>query len=694
MALSRAAVGILLVGVLSAGVVGKKAVRKLQRWRHRTAAAAAVQEAKRTGPAWSPPDFKIPKARPRLWWTPERLARAKAFVERTKFAPRDDDRTGQALMYVAAGDKSEGQRAVDWLLKLEIDTSGVASDGARWFGEDAILVFDWCRDLLTPAQVQMLTDRWNGTLDTLNKKSWGSGEMPANNYFWGYTRNDVEWGLATAHDNPAAAGILDEALRNRFGRDFVRYAARDGRGGALPEGTQYGQYILGYMTVPAVTLERLGVNLWDATPFFREAVYYLIYATTPALTTTTGGDRGFELFPFNDDEKFREGGSAQGGFLGRFMTAAAKHWRDQPVGQWAQAWIDLAHPKISTMVADLAEVQDVKARPLRDLPLDYFAPGAGFFYGRNSWGPTASTFMLQMGVPEATGHQHVDWGSFQLWRQGRWLTRETVGYQEPVAGWGGKPPSETGSDGALGHNTVLFEGAGARSPWHRRGKPHIIRLESRPDYAYAAVDLTDSYRCDPDDCKPERDDNPYAASLVREFIYLRALETLIVFDRVGAAGDKKPAADVVKTFLLHAETKPLPTGQNQLAIKDGDQVLRVTTMLPMPAKPRVVAEGGKVGQYRVEIDASGAPLTYFLNVLQARTDGQPALEVKLQEGTNDFTLRLQDPAGGSAVVAFAKGARSAGGLIGTAKSGAAAPTTPLRESVQGIQVTAQGPRWE
>jgi len=690
MGLSKAAIGLLVVGMLGAGVVGKKAVRKLQRWQHRTAVAAAAQEAKRTAPAWTPPAFTVPKARPRLWWTPERLARAKAFVQRTKFVARTDDPLGQAILYITTGDKSEGRHAVDWLMKLEINTSGVSSDGARWFGEDASLVFDWCHDLLTPQEVQTLTDRWNGTLDILNKKSWGSGEMPANNYFWGYTRNDIEWGLATAHDNPRAAALLDEGLRNRFGRDFVAYAASEGRGGALPEGTQYGPYILGYATVPLVTLANLGVNMWDSTPFFREALYNVIYATTPSATTTTGGgEHAFEMFPFNDDEKFREGGSAQSAFLSRYMLAAAQHWRDQAAGQYAQAWIDLAHPRVSTMTADLAEAHDVKPRPFDDLPLDYFAPGAAFFYGRNKWGPDASVVAFQMGLPDATGHQHVDWGTFQLWRQGRWLTRETVGYQEPIAGWGGGPPGEAGSDGPLGHNTVLFEGKGARGPWHRRGKPHVVRLESRPEYAYASVDLTDSYHCDPDDCKPERDENFYAGTLVREMIYLRGLETLVVFDRVGASSDRKPADQVVKTFLLHAETKPAVDGPNRLTIKSGNQLLRVSTLLPRAETPRIVAEGGRIGQVRVEIDDKGAPLSYFLNVMQARTEGQPALKATLQEGAGDFTVRLEDPARGNAVLVFQKGAQSRGGRVTTGQA-----AIPLRDGVQGIQVTAQGPRWQ
>src|SRR6185312_10569760 len=137
------------------------------------------------------------------------------------------------------------------------------------------------------------------------------------------------------------------------------------------------------------------------------------------------------------------------------------------------------------------------------------------------------------------------------------------------------------------------EGMGARNADNRRGPPHLLRLESRPGYAYAAVDLSDSYRCLPGECHPERDD------------------------------DRKPAAEVTKTFVLHTETQPAVETGNRLLISNGAEALRVFTLVPAAVTPRVVTEGGKVGQFRVELDARGPAQGYFLNVLQARGKDEP-----------------------------------------------------------------------
>ena len=155
-----------------------------------------------------------------------------------------------------------------------------------------MLVFDWCHDLLNPTQRQTLIDRWNTTLDALDKKTWGGVGMEANNYYWGYLRNDIEWGVASANENPRAPEFLRHGLDTRFGRSFVPFASGPGRGGALTEGSQYGPYLLAYATLPLVTMANLGVDMWSSSNFFREAVYALIYATTPGPTTPAGGTRG------------------------------------------------------------------------------------------------------------------------------------------------------------------------------------------------------------------------------------------------------------------------------------------------------------------------------------------------------------------------------------------------------------------
>src|SRR5262249_35159949 len=139
------------------------------------------------------------------------------------------------------------------------------------------------------------------------QKSWGGPQMPGNNYYWGYTRNELEWGIATYGENASAKSILDDALVTRWQGSFLPYAAGtgkvDGRGGVPLEGAQYGAYLAGYPTFPFASANLYGRSLYDETDFFKGTVFYLLYATMPAATTSAvDGRTGFDIFPFNDDE--------------------------------------------------------------------------------------------------------------------------------------------------------------------------------------------------------------------------------------------------------------------------------------------------------------------------------------------------------------------------------------------------------
>ena len=69
-----------------------------------------------------------------------------------------------------------------------------------------------------------MVTRWNGFLNTLRVKEWGGLEMPQSNYFWGYSRNELLWGIATYGENPMATTFLDYALNQRWTNSFVAHA--------------------------------------------------------------------------------------------------------------------------------------------------------------------------------------------------------------------------------------------------------------------------------------------------------------------------------------------------------------------------------------------------------------------------------------------------------------------------------------
>ena len=72
------------------------------------------------------------------------------------------------------------------------------------------------------------------------------------------------------------------------------------------EGSAYGRYQAGYATVPLLTAKLLGREVFGETNWWKSAVLYLIYATTPGPTY----GRGYDVFPFCDDSFWRNGKSA------------------------------------------------------------------------------------------------------------------------------------------------------------------------------------------------------------------------------------------------------------------------------------------------------------------------------------------------------------------------------------------------
>ncbi len=631
--------------------------------------------------------FSVGSAHPRLWWQGNRLADAKTYYQSHKFTP--DTPLEHCLSYLMTGNTSEARQAITWLLAETMDSSG-NGDEARWEGENAILIYDWCHDQMTAAERQTIVDRWNGYIAAFNSHSWGGLDMPANNYFWGFLRNSLEWGIATRGENAMAEGFIDHALTKRWQQSFFPYTTTTGAGGVPEEGTQYGRYQLGYPMVAFATADWGGRSVLDENNFFKEALFYLIYSVTPSVTTR-GGTASFDLFPFGSDEFWIDGDSGSSEYIGQVVATMAALWSDRSLRRYARHYLNSVKPKVPWFVA-AADAGGMESG-FSSLPLDYYAPGMGFFYLRNRWSPSATTLLLQLGWPlENMGHNHLDAGTFQLWRNGRYLSRETVAYSDDITGFDGGA-AEAAKD-MIGHNGVLFNGIGMQNNGYggyQDGPPKVVRLETQSDYSYAAVDLSQIYRAHASGY-PDRDENPYVANILREFVFIRPLETLVIFDRMRSSGEKVSAASVVKTQLIHFENRPTVDASGLLAI-DGNQALRVKALLPATPSYRVISEGNApIGQYRLELDTSGAADSYFLTVLQARDESGIDLTSSLAETSDLYTVTLQHPTLGRATIEFKKGMTSVDGRVGYSPTGIPV-LAPLYNAVQHITVTDDGPSW-
>ncbi len=693
--------------------------------------------------------LSIPASHPRLWYGVEsgasghaRLQRARNFAAQNPVAIpgwSPSDRFRQlALRSLIRGQGDPAadpdcQQAVDWLRGFTLSVGGTSSDQARWDGENAILVYDWCHYTISAADRALLLDRWNGYTAALNAKGWGGLTMPANNYFWGYLRNGLLWGIASYHDGgdaqrQVAQGFLDHALDRRYhdpaqgsgNSRFRSWYEAFGVGGVPLEGLQYGPYMLDYPVIAFTAATDYGHVAWDAVPFWRDAVYWLQYAAPAAKTIARdGATPRFELFPFNDDEFFAGGGSAEGGY-GSFLGAMVLRDPDSQLARQAWRWLQLRGNAPAWWVrAELAAIP--APAPPAVLPLDYYADGRQFLYGRAGDAAGATAYMLQLGGANAytsnvaqleadggVGHSHQDLGNFQLWRKGRWITRETTGYDiasDGVRGWNNAAAVDPLE--AVAHNTVLFEGRG--QVYTRRGWAKVRRLQSATGFAYAAVDMVESYRAPAHQTWLAKDDWPFAEVAIREFVYLRALDALVVLDRLqsgsdsldpvydgGYTGPQMPGTQVRKTFVLHAtgtgadeNGNPFALGSAAATATVGDQRMDLRTLLPAAPVYRVIDEGGRVGQFRLEYDVSGTETTYLLNVVAARDASEAPIGVSLADAGDAWELTLIHPQKGSATLRLRKGLASSGGSVRIGLD----PAVALRDDVQGMVIGPQGPAW-
>ncbi len=623
----------------------------------------------------------IPAAHPRLWFNPSRLSRARAWFAANPFtAPTSEDSGGgygDVALHGLLSNNASGSctRAITWGLSRlgDVDDSGgTACDSCRWTGEQLILIFDWCYAYFTPAQRATYVAGVSTGLQAWSRKSWGGPGMFQNNYYWGYLRNELEWSITAYDENvPWAEAMLTWVFTNRLQNGFnpSTLAAGTSRGGIASEGSEYGPVVGAYPLVPFVTANLLGRNLYEETDFWREAVYAVIYSTTPAPTTVpdvTG--TGYTIFPFSDDEGWNSRFQAQTHYFPDFMTTMASYWPTQNVGRHAREWANMVGVRPWRHVQSV----DVPSTPLgfSGLPLDFYASGPRYLYGRNVWGPSATTFMLQLGdaAENTIGHQHGDYGTFQIWRNGRFISHESAAYagsdDSAVTGYAG-----TGTvDGALGiaHNTVLVNGANP-GPQYSGPEAIVERLESTPGYTFAVVDLV-----------------PPATRMQewrREFVFVRSLETLVVLDRLQTAD-----AGATKTFINHCETVPVVAANNSATCTVATQALTMTTLLPAQRTYRVVDEGARVySQHRIEVDTRpGTAQSYILTVLEAKNAGDASLTPTVVDNGASYTVTLD----AATTITFQKGMASVGGSI---RIGGA--DTPFRTGVQTMSVTGDGPRW-
>ncbi len=291
-----------------------------------------------------------------------------------------------------------------------------------------------------------------------------------------------------------ACTLLDRGLRAFYGVQLVKARRSRGffaqSGGNLPDGIGYAFGTATYWLKTLIALGNVGGDTKEYAPWVWNNLQAMqIQSLTPK-------KRGFATF--GDLDSYDNFGvepnshpvlNYNGGLIAMHMGLLEKAGRLEQA-QHARWHLDSLFPKDDfggTWAMLLFAHDGLSQRPdTAGLPTAFFDKSMGMLFDRTSWQENASFLSFRAGWSGAD-HSHEDAGSFQLYRDGTWLTNEALGYDGPAAS-------------AEGHNVPALEIAfdnGQRRVGQFRldptAPPRILRRVSTPTYSYIATDLTGAY---------------------------------------------------------------------------------------------------------------------------------------------------------------------------------------------------------
>jgi hypothetical protein len=673
----------------------------------------------------------IPTTHPRLWYNGasdpryiEAAARASSITLNGDpyYAGEYQD---YALKGMLQGNASYCTTAANWAM-AEAQAHGPGGGGAdmdyaRWDGQFVIFIWDWCNGQFTGAARTTFISNMNSWLDFQQTSGCTLDTMVQGNYFWGALRNHLMWGLASYEENTTKAQqFIAAAITQRYRNDFLPFDKNLNQGGLAIEGSEYGPYLAGYATPAFDAAAVFGIpGIWDEANFWKEHVYGTIYMTLP--TTWASNPGGWYFFPHSDVGGAFANGSGinrdmsgpidpnRGTNYGIFMTYAARQWNASPIGQHAAQWLkQTGQPREGWM--SLYDPGTLTTASFSTLPLDYYAAGQKWLFAKDSWASGATAVFLQGGdraMQFSCGHGHVDWGNWQMWRNGRWLSRETTDYNGFIPSF--DPPLDgttfEDTEHSVAHNVLWVQGQaelyGGYDYFDPRGTATTTRLESKPAYTFQATDFISLKTQNNGWSTP----NAHMTGWVREFVFFRGLGTLVIMDRIQSdhTTDRK-------SVVIHTEGNPtVLSARPGLTYTTGTEAMDAwvwavpstsVTMRkvfekeerefypgpPPPGAPTGRGHNPGHGQYRVEIDTTpGVTQSYIVQVIQGRAAAGSALSPTIVDNGASFTVTLD----GSNAVTFVKGAASSGGTIT-----ATGTSSSLTSARQAFSVTAAGPSWD
>lgn len=507
----------------------------------------------------------------------------------------------------------------------------------RDFMRNTCLVYDWCYDLLTPAQRaswisymnKVLFVTWNETPDAnaiYDTKDWATSN-PNNNYFYNYILATTYVALATYGENPGTFThngqtynvyylmSARDASSDRYTDvyDFLMaklneqaFPAIDGVGvgGGWLEGENYGRAMKRHLFEAFLLLkETAGLDYFNnpSHPFPRHAVHYQFSVVQPGDGVLyTGGDASQEpTLNVNDYDR-------------HMMLLAAEGLKGTVESQYAQYWCNhhVTHMQgIPEMIPVdfFLQQKDLPERDFAELPTRYYADGINWVNSRSSWASDAVSVTFTC-TERIEGHQHKDQNHFSIY---------VGGAPSPVNGWmlTDTQPYSSGLPAASElHNTFVIGNTGQR---FGSGTGRMVKYEAAPTYTYAVGDASDAYWTNPGEYS--HGDQKMVDVFQRELVHILP-GYVVAFDRLSLHAGF--TTSTVECVFHYPYTKPTQNGGAWMATNSTGRLFQRVLLPESPSIGWVDEEaldpGARMQTWRMELkDATTRPSYQFLNVFLA-----------------------------------------------------------------------------
>ena len=452
--------------------------------------------------------------------------------------------------------------------------------------------------------------KWGGTV---HKWSGWSIDNPYNNYHYSFLRATMLLGLATHGESPEAAGLVDLFRKDKVGKLVTAFQGNL-QGGGSREGTGYGTSHRTLFELYDFWEATTGERIWDLSAHTRASLAHLMHATVPTMDRIAPiGDHARDstaaFFDYHREQvlvlQHLVGADPLGAVAQTFLEGVSV----KEMGQyfqyvWDFLYADGAHPK----------------QPLSKLERTYYGPGTGVTFFRSSWANDA-TWGALIGGPYTESHAHHDQGSLLFYKNG-WLA-----YDANISSASGIQQNEEL------HNLVRLVGpSGTLRMQESKSPGQMIALADNGNVLHWAAKLDALYG------------NPSVTRVEREVVFLKPLETFVVFDRIEAAVTSS-------VWQLNAPVTPtLAAGKWSIAGASAAG-LELFVLRPVAANVTVAGwpsmDSDVMSGSRLDVSATGH--TRFLTVLGAK--GRVLSAAGAEAGAST-TATLTFAGGASGTVSF------------------------------------------